>query len=112
LDGLSKNIYNDNKNSIKMFIVNLTYKTQLEKIDHYLNEHNKFLNEQYELGNFIASGRKIPRTGGIILSKSSSKLELEKIIEKDPFKQNELADYDIIEFIPSKTNEELKFLLK
>ena len=95
-----------------MFIINLTYKTQLDKIDQYLNEHIDFLNEQYELGNFIVSGRKIPRTGGIILSKASSKLELEKIIEKDPFKVNELADYEITEFIPSKTSEELKFLIE
>lgn len=95
-----------------MFIINLTYKTELERIDHYLNEHVEFLNEQYELGNFIASGRKIPRTGGIILSKASSKSELEKIIEKDPFKIHELADYEITEFIPSKTSNELRFLLE
>lgn len=95
-----------------MFIINLTYKTQLDKIDQYLNEHIDFLNEQYELENFLVSGRKIPRTGGIILSKASSKLELEKIIEKDPFKINELADYEITEFVPSKTSEKLSFLLE
>jgi len=95
-----------------MFIIDLTYKTELEKVDHYLNEHIEFLNEQYELGNFLASGRKIPRTGGIILSRVENKSELEKIIEKDPFNINELADYELTEFIPSKTCNELKFLIK
>ncbi|MGD1946757.1 MAG: YciI family protein [Croceivirga sp.] len=95
-----------------MFIVNLTYKTELEKIDQFIEAHIEFLNEQYELGNFLASGRKIPRTGGIILSNVASKSELEKIIEKDPFKENELADYQLIEFIPSKTCEALKFLME
>ena len=95
-----------------MFIINLTYKTELKKIDHFLNEHIEFLNKQYELGNFLASGRKIPRTGGVILSSVKSKPELEKIIEKDPFKKNELADYELTEFIPSKTCEELKFLME
>ncbi|MBC2846737.1 YciI family protein [Winogradskyella flava] len=95
-----------------MFIINLTYKTELENVDHYLNEHIEFLNEQYELGNFLASGRKIPRTGGIILSRVENKSELEKIIEKDPFNINELADYELTEFIPSKTCNELKFLIK
>ncbi|NKI30435.1 GTP cyclohydrolase [Muricauda sp. DJ-13] len=94
-----------------MFIVNLTYKTQLEKIDQFLNAHIEFLNEQYESGNFLASGRKIPRTGGIILSNVASKSELEKIIKKDPFKKNELAHYEVIEFVPSKTCDELKFLM-
>ncbi|WP_242202905.1 YciI family protein [Aestuariivivens insulae] len=95
-----------------MFIINITYRTELEKIDQFLNEHIAFLNEQYELGNFLASGRKIPRTGGIILSNVDSKLELEKIIEKDPFKSNELANYELIEFVPSKTCDELNFLTK
>lgn len=95
-----------------MFIINLTYKTELEKVDEFLNEHIEFLNEQYALGNFLASGRKIPRTGGIILSNVGNGLELKKIIEKDPFKKNELADYEIIEFVPSKTCEELKFLME
>lgn len=95
-----------------MFIINLTYKTELEKVDQFINEHIEFLNEQYALGHFLASGRKIPRTGGIILSGLTSKSELEKIIEKDPFKQNDLADYELTEFVPSKTCEELKFLIE
>lgn len=95
-----------------MFIINLTYKTELEKVDQFLNEHIEFLNEQYELGNFLASGRKIPRTGGIILSNVENESELKKIIGKDPFKKNDLADYEMIEFVPSKTCEELKFLME
>ncbi|WP_075343879.1 YciI family protein [Tenacibaculum agarivorans] len=95
-----------------MFIVNLTYKVALEKVDQFIGAHIKFLNEQYELGNFLASGRKVPRTGGIILSNVTSKTELEKIIEKDPFKKNELANYELTEFIPSKTCDEMKFLMK
>ena len=95
-----------------MFIINLTYKTELERIDQFLNDHIKFLDEQYQLGNFLASGRKIPRTGGIIISNVKSKSELHQIIEKDPFKKNELADYELTEFVPSKTCHELKFLME
>ena len=95
-----------------MFIINLTYKTELEKVDQHLNDHVKFLNEQYKLGNFLVSGRKVPRTGGIILSKVENETELEKIIRKDPFKINDLADYELTKFIPSKTCDELKFLME
>lgn len=94
-----------------MFIINLNYKVELEKIDQYLEAHVEFLNEQYASGHFLASGRKVPRTGGIILSNMESKEELEIIIENDPFKQNELAVYEVIEFVPSKTCEELSFLI-
>ncbi|MEM9078710.1 MAG: YciI family protein [Bacteroidota bacterium] len=95
-----------------MFIINLTYKTELEKVDQFLEEHIEYLNEQYELGHFLASGRKVPRTGGIILSNVKSKSELEEIIGKDPFKKNELADYELTEFVPSKTCEQLEFLME
>jgi uncharacterized protein YciI len=70
------------------------------------------LEEQYALGNFVASGRKVPRTGGIILSQLKDRQQLENILSDDPFKKNKLADYEIIEFIPSKTNEPLKCILE
>lgn len=94
-----------------MFIINVSYKVSLETIDQYIDNHIKFLDAQYDLGNFIASGRKVPRTGGVILSNLSDKKKVLEIIEKDPFKIHDLADYDITEFIPSKTSEELKFLI-
>ena len=39
-------------------------------------------------------------------------MKLEEIIEKDPFKKNQLADYELTEFLPTKTCEELKFLME
>lgn len=63
-----------------MFIISLTYKETLESIDKELENHVQFLKDQYALGNFIASGRKVPRTGGIIMSQVKDKSELEKII--------------------------------
>jgi uncharacterized protein YciI len=95
-----------------MFIISLNYKAELDRIDDELENHVLFLKEQYELGNFIASGRKIPRSGGVILSNMKNKNELKKIICKDPFYKNQLANYDITEFIPSMTCKELEFLIE
>jgi len=95
-----------------MFIINLTYKGDLEQVDKFLDAHIEFLDKEYEMGNFLASGRKVPRTGGIILSKVASKSDLRKILENDPFKKNDIADYELIEFIPSKTSTALKFLMQ
>ncbi len=93
-----------------MFIVNLTYKTDLDKVDQYLNQHIDFLDQQYKEGYFLASGRKVPRNGGIILARAKNKTELLGIIEKDPFKIHGLADYEFTEFVPSKTSERLAYL--
>lgn len=85
-----------------MFIVELTYKVPLEQIDLHLATHVEFLDKFYDSGNFIASGRKEPRDGGIILAAAKSKSEVEKIISEDPFFKHQLADYKITEFTPSK----------
>ncbi|MEL6720389.1 MAG: YciI family protein [Bacteroidota bacterium] len=93
-----------------MFIIELTYKVGLDKVEEYLEEHIEYLKKQYANKVFIASGRKVPRTGGVILSKWEDKEELLKILAEDPFKRNDLADYRIIEFIPSMTSEALEVL--
>lgn len=94
-----------------MFIVNLNYVVPLERIDAVMGDHMKFLNKYYKLNVFIASGRKVPRTGGIILVLAKSKEEVEKIINEDPFVINKLAEYSITEFLTSQAHPDLKKLL-
>lgn len=94
-----------------MFIVSITYKAPLEQIDKELTNHVEYLKQQYSAGNFIASGRIVPRTGGIIMSGVSNKEVLEDIIKQDPFYKNGLSEYNIIEFIPSMTSNDCTCLL-
>ncbi|ATN06253.1 GTP cyclohydrolase [Chryseobacterium indologenes] len=95
-----------------MFIISLTYKSSIENIEKLIPEHNIFLHKHYDSGQFIASGRKEPRTGGIIIAKAASKKEIEQIITEDPFYIHEVADYAITEFIPSKYDENFKTFIK
>ncbi|RLJ33629.1 uncharacterized protein YciI [Chryseobacterium sp. 7] len=95
-----------------MFIISLTYKSSIEKVEQFIPQHNIFLNKHYESGRFIASGRKEPRTGGIIIANAESKNEIEEIISEDPFYIHQIADYEITEFIPSKYNQNFKFFIE
>lgn len=95
-----------------MFIIELTYKVPLEEIDAHMKEHMKFLNKYYEPGNFIISGRKVPRDGCIIIATATSKKTIEKLIKEDPFYQHKLADYRIIEFNTSQKSGNISELLK
>jgi uncharacterized protein YciI len=94
-----------------MFIINLHYIVSLDKLDAHMAEHVKFLKKYYKQNVFVASGRKVPRTGGIILALASSKEEVEKIIREDPFYTHKLAEFTIIEFLTSQYHPELKKLL-
>lgn len=93
-----------------MFIISLTYIKPLEEVEALLEDHVDYLKEQYSLGNFLASGRKVPRTGGIILARGASREEIETIIALDPFYRHHVAEYEITEFSPTMTINELVFL--
>jgi uncharacterized protein YciI len=94
-----------------MFIINLNYIVPLEQLDAHMTDHVKFLRKYYKQNVFVASGRKVPRTGGIILALAKSKEEIEQIIQGDPFYSHKLAEFSITEFQTSQYHPELKKLL-
>ncbi|WP_325894279.1 YciI family protein [Grimontia sp. NTOU-MAR1] len=51
------------------------------------------------MGKFIISGRKVPRTGGVILVNAANTDEVDAIIREDPFHVAGVADYDVTEFV-------------
>lgn len=93
-----------------MFIVSLTYKVPLTEIEPHFNAHMEYVAKHYQTGNFLASGRKEPRTGGVILAKAESLSKMQAIVNADPFIQAEVADAEITEMLVSNTAEELNFL--
>ncbi|EAS66242.1 YciI family protein [Photobacterium angustum] len=95
-----------------MFIVSITYISEMSQIDKYLDAHIEYLDRNYERGVFIASGRKVPRSGGIILAKARNRSELEEILNDDPFKIHNLADYELTEFVPTKAATEFSSLIQ
>lgn len=88
-----------------MFIFSLTYVKPLSEVERLLPAHIQFLDEHYEKHLFMCSGRKVPRTGGVILCNCSDMVEAKTIMEKDPFYIEGIAQYEIIEFVPSKSSE-------
>jgi uncharacterized protein YciI len=91
-----------------MFVIELIYKTALSEIDAHMAAHVAFLKKYYTAGNFLVSGRKIPRDGGIILAVGKTRREIEAIVEEDPFYQHGLADFRIIEFRASQRANDIQ----
>jgi uncharacterized protein YciI len=90
-----------------MFVIELLYTASLDKIDAHMTAHVQFLKKHYASGQFVISGRKIPRDGGIILATGASRQEIEKIIREDPFCKNGLAEFRIIEFRATQRAEDV-----
>ncbi len=90
-----------------MFVIELIYKAALNQIDAHMTEHVKFLKKYYASGNFVVSGRKIPRDGGIIVAVAGSKEQIESIMKEDPFCKFNLADFRVVEFRASQRAEDI-----
>jgi uncharacterized protein YciI len=95
-----------------MFVIELTYKADLEELDAQMTAHMKFLRKYYASGHFLISGRQLPRVGGIILAMGKDKEEIERIMREDPFTSKGLADARIIEFRASQRADDIEERLK
>ena len=94
-----------------MFIISLDYQVPMEEVERWIPAHIEFLNEQYAQGHFELSGRKNPRTGGVILSLLSNRETLNDILSQDPFYRENIATYEVTELLPTKASEAFQFLL-
>ncbi len=78
-----------------MLILSLTYIAPLDKADEQMDAHMAWLKKGYD-GAFIASGRKVPRAGGVILAKGQ-RAAMEALCASDPFVVHGIAIYDVTE---------------
>jgi uncharacterized protein YciI len=105
---LSVGVYSDGPlKAPTMFVIELTYKADLTEIDAHMAAHVVFLKKYYAAGNFLVSGRKIPREGGIILAVGKTREEIEAIVAEDPFFKEGLADFRIVQFRASQRAKDI-----
>jgi uncharacterized protein YciI len=91
-----------------VFVIELIYKADLADIDAHMSAHVRFLKKYYAAGNFLVSGRKIPRDGGIILAVGKNRQEIEAIVREGPFLKHGLADGRIVEFRASQRADDIQ----
>lgn len=85
-----------------MYIALLHYERPLEEVDALLPAHRDYLDRHYAAGVFVASGRREPRTGGVILVREHPRAVVEDILAQDPLVLAGVARHELIEFTPSR----------
>ncbi|EGF90228.1 YCII-related domain protein [Asticcacaulis biprosthecium C19] len=89
-----------------MIIVLLTYKVSTEELDTSIDAHRDWLMASIEAGRLLAAGRKVPRTGGMLLARGDLD-QVKTWAATDPFAVNGLADYDFTEVAVTLTADGL-----
>ena len=95
-----------------MFIINFNFIKPLEEVNKYTELHRAYVAKQYEKEKFIIGGPKTPRNGGVVVSNECSKEELMMILENDPLILERVAEYDLIEFSPLMSSQNLNSFIK
>ncbi|ARU16341.1 YciI family protein [Croceicoccus marinus] len=80
-----------------MFILDITYTAPTERMDELLPDHVAWLEKGRDAGRFVAWGRKVPRTGGMVFA-VGVRVEIEAEAQRDPFVANGAASVTVIEF--------------
>lgn len=94
-----------------MYLVDMSF-THLEKITPELTQQHKcYLEKEYQANKLIFGGRKVPRTGGILISQHDNEEELRRVLNSDPFIKSGAVSYVITEFIPAMAAKDYQAIL-
>lgn len=91
-----------------LFIVDIEYTVPMDEVRKVIEPHMEFVRRAYDEGRFLASGAKVPRTGGIIVMMAQSPEAAHAYLSADPFVTAQVAEYRLTEFLPSNLHHALK----
>ena len=100
------------KGKDRMYAIVLRYKRPLSEVDKHVDAHRARLRKNYADGTFLVSGRQRSGAAGFILAAAIERGQLDAVFASDPFGQNNLADHEIIEVVPTMADERLSFLIE
>jgi len=91
-----------------LFVVDIEYTVPMSDVQQVIEPHLDFVRRAYAEGRFIASGAKVPRTGGVIVMMAESADAARDYLASDPFVTAQVAEYRLTEFLPSNVHDALK----
>ena len=83
---------------MRMFVLLSRFQKPLEEVNRFLTTHSVWVQQHYESGRFLVSGRREPPTGGVIVARAESEQELREILAMDPLQEMGLVEYEIVAF--------------
>ncbi|WP_299921915.1 YciI family protein [uncultured Pelagimonas sp.] len=91
-----------------LFAIDITYNVPLSEVDPHIDAHMAFIAKGYAEGRFLASGAKVPRTGGMIIAIGAERSEIEALMAQDPFTIAGVVALQITEFKAANVADILK----
>ncbi|MBS0659188.1 MAG: hypothetical protein JSR82_13175 [Verrucomicrobia bacterium] len=87
---------------MKHYVIEVIYRAPLPEIEAATPAHRDFLQGGIENGTFLFCGPMVPRTSGMFVARSASREALDAYLAQDPFAQQKLVEFRVIEVNPVK----------
>lgn len=84
----------------------------METVEEHTPAHREYLKSQYGVGRLLMSGPFVPRTAGVLWAQAEDRLDIQAMVQADPFWVNGVAEFEINEFKPVMFAEGLKPVLE
>lgn len=94
-----------------MFIVLLKFSDNKGQASQLMEGHNEWIKRGFDDGVFLLAGSLQPNLGGGIVAHNTTLSDLQSRVNDDPFVAENVVSAEILEITPSKTDEQLNFLL-
>ena len=88
-----------------LWFIESTYLKSGDELAQVTPLHRAWLDQHFQSGVFITSGRKADSSGGILLAQASAQADLEAIFQNDPFVVAGCAKYNYTAFNPIKRSK-------
>ncbi|MFI2372375.1 YciI family protein [Streptomyces sp. NPDC018833] len=94
-----------------MFVVLLRFSGNSGSASQHMTGHQEWIKRGLDDGVFLLVGSIQPGLGGAVLAHNTSREELQKRVDDDPFVAQDVVTAEIIEIAPGMADERLGFLL-
>jgi len=83
---------------MKMYLLNVSYTKGLEEVGPHIKAHGEWVDQCRRRDLLLFAGPKKDGLGGVIAMRSMDKGDLLRLIAEDAYMQNDVAEYQIIDF--------------
>lgn len=94
-----------------MFVVLLKFSGDKSQASQFMEAHKEWIKRGFDEGVFLLLGNLPLNSGGGIVAHNTSLPDLQRRVKDDPLVAENVVSAEIIEILPSRTDERLKFLL-
>jgi len=81
-----------------LYVAVSDYHVPLDQIDAHLEEHRSWILAEYVSGRVLASGRRTPPVGGVLIFRADSQEDAETFASMDPFVARGFLSYRVVGF--------------